>query len=119
MNIAITSKGRDLESEVDTRFGRATVFIIYDTKTDEFAAIDNVQNLTAVQGAGIQAAQNIINTGCKVVLTGHCGPKAFRLLDEGEVKIYTNAHGNIKEVIDKFKKGKLAMAKSADVKGHW
>lgn len=119
MNIAITSKGQTLESEIDPRFGRAATFIIYDTETGEFAAMDNAQNLNASQGAGIQAAQNVINTGSKVLLTGHCGPKAFRTLAAGEVDIYANVEGTVKEAIEKFKAGELELAKTADVEGHW
>ena len=119
MNIAITAKGETLESEVDPRFGRAAKFIIYDTETGEFAAMDNAQNLNAAQGAGIQAAQNVINTGSKALLTGHCGPKAFRTLTAGEVTVYANIEGTVKEAIEKFKAGKLEVANSADVEGHW
>jgi predicted Fe-Mo cluster-binding NifX family protein len=119
MNIAITAKGETLESEVDPRFGRAAKFIIYDPETGEFAAMDNAQNLNAAQGAGIQSAQNVINTGSKVLLTGHCGPKAFRTLAAGEVTVYTNVEGTVKEAVDKYLAGELDVANSADVEGHW
>lgn len=119
MNIAITSQGNDLDSMVDQRFGRAVQFIIYDTETEEFAAIDNAQNLNAAQGAGIQTAQNIINTGSEAVLTGHCGPKAFRTLTAGNVKVFVNVEGSVKEAIEMFKKGELSAADGADVDGHW
>ena len=119
MNIAITAKGNTLESEIDPRFGRAAQFIIYDSETGEFAAMDNSQNLNAAQGAGIQAAQNVINTGSKVLLTGHCGPKAFRTLAAGEVTVYTNMEGTVQGAIDKYLAGELEIANSADVEGHW
>ena len=53
MKVAITSQGPDMASEVDPRFGRAKFFIVVETDTGEFTAHDNVQNLNAVQGAGI------------------------------------------------------------------
>ena len=119
MNIAVTAKGKTLDSELDPRFGRAAQFIIFDSETGEFAAMDNSQNLNAAQGAGIQAAQNVINTGSEVLLTGHCGPKAFRTLNAGIVEVYTLDQGTVQEAIDKFKAGELTKANSADVEGHW
>lgn len=119
MKIAITSNGEGLCNQIDLRFGRAKGFIIYDLDTNDFEYIANVQNLEASQGAGIQAAQNVINKGVEAVITGHCGPKAFKLLSTSDVKVYTAEEGKISEIIDKFKNNKLTEALSADVEGHW
>ncbi|MFH0702213.1 MAG: NifB/NifX family molybdenum-iron cluster-binding protein [bacterium] len=119
MKIAITSSSKNLESELDLRFGRAIGFIIYDLDGNSYEFIDNKQNLNAMQGAGIQAAQNVINQNVDAVITGHCGPKAFGVLSSVGVKIYTSSESSIKEVIEKFKKGELQEASSADVEGHW
>ena len=119
MKIAITSSGNDLDKEIDLRFGRAKGFIIYDLENDSFEFIDNIQNLEATQGAGIQAAQNVVNKDVEAVITGHCGPKAFKVLSTSDVKIYTVSEGKINEVIEKFKNGELQEASSADVEGHW
>ena len=119
MKIAITSSGENLENEIDLRFGRAKGFIIYDLENNSFEFIDNVQNLEATQGAGIQAAQNVVNKDVDAVITGHCGPKAFKVLSTSDVKVYTVSEGKISEVIEKFKNGELQEASSADVEGHW
>ena len=119
MNIAITSQGEMLESQVDPRFGRAKFFIIYDTETEEFAAIDNKQNLNAPQGAGIQSGQNVVNTGSEAVITGNCGPKAFRVLSAGSVKVFKAVEGSVKENIDKYLSGDLPELNDANVEGHW
>lgn len=119
MKIAITSSGGNLDNEIDLRFGRAKGFVIYETNDDSFEFIDNVQNLEAAQGAGIQAAQNIVNKDVEAVITGHCGPKAFKVLSTSGVKVYTIEAGKISEIIEKFKKGELQEADSADVEGHW
>src|SRR5574344_1925901 len=78
MKIAIKSSGENLDNEIDLRFGRAKGFIIYETNDDSFEFIDNVHNLEAAQGAGIQAAQNVVNKNVEAVITGHCGPKPSR-----------------------------------------
>lgn len=119
MKLAITSSGKDLDSQMDLRFGRAKGFIIYETDNDTFEFIDNVQNLEAAQGAGIQAAQNVVNKNAEAVISGHCGPKAFKVLSTSGVKIYTAEEDKISEVIEKFKKGELKESTSADVEGHW
>ena len=119
MKIAITSSGENIDNEIDLRFGRAKGFIIYETNDDTFEFIDNIQNLEAAQGAGIQAAQNVVNKNIEAVITGHCGPKAFKVLSTSGVKVYTVNECKIKEVIEKFKNGELQEAASADVEGHW
>jgi len=119
MKIAITSTGKNLDSAIDSRFGRAKTFIVFDTETDEFESVDNTQNLNAAQGAGIQAAQNLINTGAEVLITGHCGPKAFQTLDAGDVKVFYASKGSVKEVIAQYKNNELTEADNADVEAHW
>jgi predicted Fe-Mo cluster-binding NifX family protein len=119
MLIAITSSENSLDSQVDLRFGRAKGFIIYDTDNNSFEYLDNTQNLEAAQGAGIQAAQNVVNKNVEAVITGHCGPKAFKVLSTAGVKIYTVGEGEINNLIEKFKNGELQEAASADVEGHW
>ena len=119
MKIVITAQGNTLDSTVDPRFGRAKNFIIFDTETDKFSVKNNSQNLNAAQGAGIQAAQNVIETGAEALITGHCGPKAFRVLNAGKIKIATGAKGTVKDAINEFKNDKLEIANSADVEGHW
>ena len=68
MKIAVTSRGAELDSEVDPRFGRARYFVIVDTDTGESRAVDNEQNLNAAQGAGIQAAQLVATQGVEALL---------------------------------------------------
>ena len=99
MKIAISSTGEDLDSKIDLRFGRAFGFIIYDLDTDEFSFVNNVQNLEASQGAGIQTAQTVVNLDAGALITGHCGPKAFKVLSASDVKIYVGAEGTVGMVI--------------------
>jgi predicted Fe-Mo cluster-binding NifX family protein len=119
MKIAITVADKALGAEVDPRFGRAKYFAIYETDNDSVEFIDNRINMEAPSGAGVQAASNVVSTGANVVITGNCGPKAFRTLSEGKVKVIIGARGSVSEVVDKFKKGELEYAESANVEGHW
>lgn len=119
MKIAISSSGRTLDSPVDSRFGRAAFFIVVDPATGAFEAHDNAQNLNAAQGAGIQAAETVSRLGATVVITGHCGPKAFRTLQAAGIKIMLGADGTVNDAVERFKKGELKPGDSPDVESHW
>jgi predicted Fe-Mo cluster-binding NifX family protein len=119
MKIAVSSKGESLEAEVDPRFGRAACFILYDTETHEARSVDNRQSLNAAQGAGIQAAETVSRLGAECLITGHCGPKAFRTLTAVGIRVYTGAGGTVAETIAAFEQGRLQAAASSDVEGHW
>ncbi len=119
MKWAITSSGKTLADPVDPRFGRAAFFIIVDADTGAFEAHANSQSLNAAQGAGIQSAETVSRLGANAVLTGHCGPKAFRALQAAGIQIAIGAEGTVQQAIDQFRKGVLKPAEKADVEGHW
>ncbi len=119
MKILVTSTGETLESPVDSRLGRAAKFILFDTVTSQYESIDNARNMNAPQGAGIQAAETVARLGPQCVITGHCGPKAFRVLSEAGIMIFTTDAINVSEALEKFRSGRLVEARYADVEGHW
>ncbi len=119
MKVAITAQGETLGSLIDPHFGRARYFLLVDAESGDFEVIDNEQNLNAAQGAGIQAARNVAEKGAEVLITGHCGPNAFRALTAAGIKVLAGADGTVAAVMEKFKKGELAEAQGADVEGHW
>ena len=119
MKITVSAKGEQLDSAVDPRFGRAAQFILYDTETASYETISNEQSLEAAQGAGIKAAETISRLGAQVLITGHCGPKAFRALSAAGVRICSGAGGTVAEAIAAFEVGRLVPASGADVDGHW
>ena len=119
MKVAITAKGSDLNSEVDPRFGRAPYFLVVDSDNGEFIAVDNQQNLNAMGGAGIQSTEAVTKHGVEVLLTGHCGPNAFRALQAAGVKIVIGVEGIARDAMEKLQKNEYTFADSADVEGHW
>ncbi|MEH0019783.1 MAG: NifB/NifX family molybdenum-iron cluster-binding protein [Desulfobacter sp.] len=119
MKIAVTSKGKDLDAQVDPRFGRAAYIIVVDTDTLEFDVIDNAENRNAFKGAGIQAAAAICDKGARVLLTGFCGPNAFKALSAADVKVANDAQGIIRDAIRDFDAGKFEFAAEANTQGHW
>ena len=119
MKIAISTSGETLESPVDPRFGRAARFILYDSGTGQIEVVDNSPSLNAAQGAGIQAAEKISRLGAQWLITGHCGPKAFRTLKAAGIQIVLGVEGTVRQAIDQFKAGRLKPSDAPDVQGHW
>ena len=119
MKIAITVRGEGMNAPVDPRVGRAQGFLIYDIDTGETSFIDNSAGVNAAGGAGVQAAQAIARAGAEALVTGHCGPNAYRVLQEAGVAVYMGASGTATEAIQAFKEGKLTTTDSPDVEGHW
>jgi len=119
MRLAITSTGKELDSNLDPRFGRAAYFIVVDPETMAFEVVENSQNLNLPQGAGIQAGKTIVDNKVDALITGHCGPKAFKVLRSAGVKIVTGAGGTVADAIAQFNRGDLETSTEPDVDGHW
>lgn len=118
MKLAITAQGTELESAVDPRFGRARHFLLVDSESGQFTVHDNVQNLNAQQGAGIQSAQAIARLGAQALLTGNVGPKAFATLQAANIPVYTGANGTVAQAVEAFRAGQLQRAGAANVEAH-
>ena len=119
MKIAVTSQGKNLDSPMDSRFGRAAYILIVDAKTLDYEVLDNVENVNALKGAGIQAASMVSEKGAKVLLTGFCGPKAFAVLDAAEINVVNDLEGTVREAVAAFNEGGLSFADGANVEGRW
>jgi predicted Fe-Mo cluster-binding NifX family protein len=119
MKIAVTSKGVDLGSEVDPRFGRAAYILVVDSEALSFEVLDNKENVNAFKGAGIQAAKMVSETGVDVLLTGYCGPNAFKAMKAAKVGVANDATGTVREAVAAYVAGKLPLAEDANVEGQW
>jgi predicted Fe-Mo cluster-binding NifX family protein len=119
MKIAITSLGKDLDSEIDPRFGRAAHILIIDTDQNKIDVIDNSENTNAFKGAGIQAAALLSKVGAEILLTGYCGPNAFKTLQAAGIKVVSDVTGTVKSALDAFTEGKLTFSESANAEAHW
>jgi len=118
MKIGISSTGKDLNAQVDPRFGRCQYFLIVDTDTMDFESISN-ESAMASGGAGIQAAQTIAKAGVGAMVTGNMGPNAFQTLSAAGIKVFTGATGTINEAVDKYKRGELQETNAPSVSSHF
>jgi len=119
MKVAFTSRGETLQSPMDSRFGRAEQFLVFETETDACEVVSNQQSLNATQGAGIQAAETLARQGVKALVTGHCGPNAFHVLSAAGIMVYTTDAPTVAAALEAFRAGALKAMEGADVDGHW
>ena len=108
MKIAISSTGKDLESEVDSRFGRCPYFLIAEIENKEVKNVKATENTAASQmgGAGITAAEIVAKEKVGAVITVNMGPRAFSVFEQFGIKIY-QGQGKIKDAVQQFIDGKL------------
>lgn len=119
MKIAVSAKGDTLDAQVDPRFGRAEYILVVDTETLEFEVINNHDNKNAFKGAGITAATTVSEKDAEVLLTGFCGPNAFKTLEAAGVKVVPDQSGRVIDAVQKFKQGDISYADGANTDGHW
>jgi predicted Fe-Mo cluster-binding NifX family protein len=102
MKIAVSSYGKDLNSQIDPRFGRCAYFLIVNTDDMSFEAFEN-KGVSLTGGAGIQAGQFVVSKGAEAVITGNCGPKAVQTLSAAGVELFTGHAGSVIEALEKYK----------------
>jgi len=119
MKIAVTAADRHVGALVDPRFGRACYILIVDSDSMAFEVIDNEKNIRAFKGAGIQAATAVSDQGARVLLTGYCGPNAFRTLQAAGVRVVQDVDGTVTDAVRMFLRGEMAYSKAPNVEGHW
>ncbi len=114
MKVVVSARGITPESEVDPRFGRASHFLVFDTGNGSWEPVDNTQSLTAAHGAGIQAAETVCRHGAGIVISGHVGPKAFRVLSAGGVQVFRGDGRTAAEALAAFQNGSLVEITGSD-----
>ena len=118
MKIAVTSSGPTLEAQVDPRFGRCAYFLIVDTDSLDFEAVEN-PNAALGGGAGIQSGQAMAARDVKFVLTGNCGPNAHETLSAAGIGIIPGCSGIVRDAVERFKAGQLQTASDPNVAAHF
>lgn len=119
MKVVFTTSGESLESPLDSRFGRAAKFLVYDLDTDTFEVIDNQDQVAMAHGAGVQAAGLVARLAPSALISGHCGPKAFQVLTSAGITVYNSDAATVKEALEQYRSGRLPQASTPDVGGHW
>jgi len=106
MRVIVTSAGPTIDSQMDPRFGRAEYFLIIDIETMKTTAIDNASS-HASGGAGIAAAQAVIDARADALVTGHLGPNALKVLRDSKIVLYEGLLTTVLENLERLKAGQL------------
>jgi predicted Fe-Mo cluster-binding NifX family protein len=123
MKIAVTSNSTDgatelaLDAQASPVFGRCAAYVFVETDTMAFEVVENPA-IGASGGAGIQAAQFIIERGTQAVVTGNVGPNAFNVFQAAGVPIYLFGGGTVRQAVEAFKAGELAATGGASRPAH-
>ena len=117
MKLAITATGPALDAEIDPRFGRCQYFVLVDPETMQFEVVEN-SGAMGGGGVGIAAAQIIAGKSVDVVITGNCGPNAYKTLSAAGIEVITGVTGKVEEAIESYKSGNLQASSQPNVEAH-
>lgn len=108
MKIALPVDNNSRDTGICPSFGRAPYFLIYETETKKSAFIDN-SAIASQGGAGIKAAQAIIDQGATILITPRCGENAAEVITAAGIKIYKTTSDSVADNIAAFTQGKLTV----------
>ncbi|MGO1368331.1 MAG: NifB/NifX family molybdenum-iron cluster-binding protein [Senegalia sp. (in: firmicutes)] len=106
MKIGIPVSEKTIEGYVNNTFGRTNYFLIYDTQSQSSNFVNNTA-ASSQGGAGIKAAQILVDENIDCLLTPRCGKNAAEVLENADIKLYKSNSSTIKENIDALKEDKL------------
>ncbi|MDW5564040.1 MAG: NifB/NifX family molybdenum-iron cluster-binding protein [Methanomassiliicoccus sp.] len=101
MKMAVTCNGETEDQPVEERFGRCAVFAIYDDVSGDLGYVVN-EAKDASSGAGVKAAQQLMDLEVGLLITGRVGPGAQEVLDEGGIRVETWTAGSVGEAVRRF-----------------
>ncbi|MHB1454615.1 MAG: NifB/NifX family molybdenum-iron cluster-binding protein [Saccharofermentanales bacterium] len=108
MRLAIPVDGEEMETNVCISFGRAPYFMIYDTETEARLLIENTA-ANSQGGAGIKAAQLLVDSKVDALLTPRCGENAAAVILSAKIKIFKTAGTSTADNIRDFVSGSLTL----------
>ena len=104
MIIAIPTE--ETRKNVCVSFGRAPYFLFHNTETDTTEYIENPA-AQAQGGAGLKAAQFLVDQEVDVILTVRCGQNSADVFSAAEIKIFKTQGSSAEENLRAFEKGQL------------
>lgn len=108
--VAITATETSARSDMDHHFGRCRFFLI--AEGERIRVVENTAR-DASEGAGVKAAQLMIDNGVEVVITGSLGPKASKVLEEAGIRSHVGVSGDITDVLERYREGRLETSSEA------
>jgi predicted Fe-Mo cluster-binding NifX family protein len=117
MKIIVSAVDPGPDARVEPRFGRAPWYVAYDPESGQYESFENPY-LDRQSGAGIQAAQLVLDRKAGAIITGRCGPNAFGTLSAAGVTVYGGAGGTVREAVEAQLAGRLEPTGAPSSPGH-
>jgi len=108
MKVVVPVEAKSLDAPICPSFGRTPIFALIDTDSGTHKFLDN-EAVTSHGGAGIKAAQMIVDSEAAAIVTCRCGENAAQVLNAAGVKMYKALNGSVNENIAAFINGKLPL----------
>lgn len=106
MKVAIPVDDKSMSTSVSQSFGRTPYYLIYDTDSKESGFLDN-SAIASQGGAGIKAAQTIVDSNINAIITPQCGENAAEVLRTANIKLYKTINFSVQDNICALNDGKL------------
>lgn len=117
MKIVVSANSADLDGPSSPVFGRCPMYVFVDTETMVFEAVENPA-IAAVGGAGIQAAQFVVERGAQTVVSGNVGPNAFNVFQAAGVPVFTFGGGTVRQAVEAYLNRQLSVSRGATTQAH-
>lgn len=117
MKVIVSSSGSDMDSSVSQVFGRAEYYILADTDDLSHEALENPATGQS-SGAGVMAAQFVLEQAPGALISSNIGPNAFQVLSAGSVECFAAPDGTVKEAVEAFSRGELTSLSSPNARSH-
>lgn len=108
MKVTIPVESKSLDASVCPSFGRAPLYALIDTDSGTHEFIDN-EAAESQGGAGIKAAQMLVDSGAAALITYRCGENAAQVLNAAGIRMYQAQDSSVNNNIAAFKDGKLSL----------
>ena len=107
MIIGIPVEDNSMNGNVSDNFGRTKYFLVFDDKNEEARFLEN-SAANSQGGAGIEAAQILVDQNIDSLITPRCGKNAADVLKSANITIYKSTSNSIKENLKSLKEGILS-----------
>jgi len=107
MKVAISAQDKRRDSPVELWLGRAAYYLMVDTDSTIFDAIENENAGDPPDIGEVNGARLVIDAGAQAVLTGNCSHEVRRMFADAGVKLFQALPGTVEQTLRQFKAGKL------------
>ena len=113
MRIAVPVEEPSQSSPVASVFGRTSHFLIYDQAQKSYEFFENAARQRP-GGAGVQAAQLLVDKGVQVVIAPQLGANALQILKSAQIKFYRSRPGSAQQNLESYANSELEILEGTE-----